>query len=172
MVFQCHNQKPNWKSQWGPNAWPSPGCLVSLLAILIPIFTQNLLFFPDYNKAKFLLVLASPVSLSPISVLSFAMKLLERFAHVHGLQLFPPSSIFEISTWTWNVNLISAGPATNSYSPSSLPCSPWAFSHISWCKSSLLEILQKCLAIHTCHPYPSVKPIAPSSEKRRMTISH
>lgn len=37
------------------------------------------------NEISSPLLLAPPVSLSSISVLSFAMKLLERFVHVHGL---------------------------------------------------------------------------------------
>lgn len=77
------------------------------------------------------LALASPVSLSPISVLSFAVKLLEGFPHVHDVQLFSPNCLPDIPTWIKNVNLISACPAMNSWSPPSLDFSPWTFFHIS-----------------------------------------
>ena len=83
------HSKPHWfptaliKTQFlrmsylGPNAWPPPGCPVLLLTMLTPSLHKPaaISYFPQSAKKFFSsLDLASPVSLTPISLFSFTKK--------------------------------------------------------------------------------------------------
>lgn len=101
MVSHCCNKSPIPENVLlGPNAWP-PLWLPSIITHHAHSHLHtNLLLFPIFPKLEKIffssLDPASPVSLSPVSLLSFAINLLESFAHVLCPQFLSPTAYWHL----------------------------------------------------------------------------